>query len=469
MLFCQHRQADQGSCRALPAKIASLPARLVAVFAIFLTIGTTSADFGDQSMGWTKEQEAAVAGYLSRRLQGQGVVINDVWLEYWLAERGRHLRQATSVTLGPVYIAQIKDPNFNAFALPGNVMGFNLGLWRTAHTEAEFMSVVAHEMAHLGLRHFNRLSESNRRQAWLSISGALLGIALAGTNPDLAGATFVGAQAGAMQKSLAFSRAMETEADGVATDLLQKVGYPADAGARVFQRMQQEVTHNPDASDYWQTHPRSSSRVARISLPRSRDRESAKDTPDNHYNVMRWYVNQRYLPKDDFTRMPDNLQQPIPENGGQLPAQLLAKPDPNLIYGWIWHQGSSSRGETTRQRLIALTDLFPDFDPAWYRLATLAESSENNAQQHCTEALAYLDQIDATYLQVLELRRRLTANCQPQREAEATAQWLWHKGEETKAITVLRRAIETPGSASQIARSRELLAHFEQQQVLLPQ
>lgn len=439
----------------------------MALLILWLPAIPAQGEFGDQSLGWTREQEAAVAGYLQRRLQRQSVVINDVWLEYWLTERTQRLRQASSTTLGPVHIAVIKDRSFNAFALPGNVLGFNLGLWRTAHTEAEFMSVVAHEMAHLNLRHFNRLSQNNRQQTWLALSGALLGVALAGVNSDLAGAVFLGSQAGALQKRLAFSRSMESEADRLATELLNDSNYPSTAGAKVFQRLQQEVAYNPDASEYWQTHPRASHRVAQIDTL-NENGSSKQATPNHHFDLLRWYVNQRYFAGDEFTKRPESLRPTENEADDDLPTALLAEAEPNLLYGWIWWQSKEHSVELTRQHLDSMTRLFPDFDPAWHQLASLTWQAGAPGEQHCHEALSYLDKIDTPYLQVLELRRTLTSHCRTEREAQATAEWLWYRGEEERAMTLLRRAIETPESASRVARLRELLTHYENQLALLP-
>lgn len=420
------------------------------------------AEFGDSSLGWTKEQETAVAGYLTRRLQRQGTVINDVWLEYWLAERAERLRQASTSSLGPLSVVLINQASFNAFALPGNVMGFNLGLWSNARTEDEFTSVVAHEIGHLSLRHFNRLSDSNRQQAWLAISGAILGLALASSNSELGGATFIGSQMGAVQQRLAFSRAMESEADSYATNLLHEAGYNPSAGAAVFSRLQQDLSSR-SGSDYWQTHPRAITRAAQLeSQQGSATNPSA--TTNNQYDTLRWYVSQRYASNDDFAPAPEWAAIPAPTDK-RLPAELMITPDPNTMLGWIRTQEGSNDQQST-ERLALLLTLFPDFDPAWFDQATL--TAQARSETACREALAMLDQIKGNYLQVHELRRQLSGECLLNREAEATAAWYWHRGEETRALSLLRRAIEQPNSASQLARIRQKLAEYERQLALLP-
>ena len=61
----------------------------------------------------------------------------------------------------------IEDNNLNAFAAPGGIIGINAGLFRYSDNEAQFASVVAHELAHLSQRHFARqvLESSDRSNA----------------------------------------------------------------------------------------------------------------------------------------------------------------------------------------------------------------------------------------------------------------------------------------------------------------
>lgn len=425
----------------------------------------SAESFGDQSLGWTRDQEAAVAGYLQRRLQRQGQVINDVWVEYWLHERAERLRQASDIPLYEVSPLTINELSFNAFALPGNVMGFNLGLWRTAETEAELMSVMGHELAHLRLRHFSRLQSANRQQSWLAISGALLGIALMSSNSELGAATFTGAQASAIQQSLAFSRSMESEADDLSSKTLAEIGYNAQAGAEVFRRMQQQIGYQSAASDYWQSHPLPTSRVARLE---SISQTATEAAPDHQYDVLRWHLAQTHMPNDNFAAWPDRYQHllTIPQNGSALPDELLDQADPDLILGWILHQQDQFETAQVGEQLDTLTQLFPDFDPGWYWQAQTA--AQRQGADACREARSYLDKIDATYLDVLAMSQQLAARCQPERETEARALWLWHSGEESAALNLLRQAIEQAVNTSQLARLRQRLTEFERQRNLLP-
>lgn len=461
MRFCNVRQQSRHF---------SLIACFLAVTSLWSTPPHSHAQFADQSMGWTVEQEKAVSGYLTRRLQRQGVVINDIWLEYWTNERAEHLRAASTAPMSHLSTVIIRDQRFNAFALPGNITGYNIGLWKTAETEAEFVAVMAHELAHLNLRHFSRLADANRQQAWLAISGAILGIALAGTNPDLAGATFFGSQLGAAQQRMAFSRAMETEADRFSARLLRETGYDPGAAATLFQRLQSQTSFQPGLSDYWQTHPLTSTRIANMAQMEDQ-RLANHQAPDHHYPVLRWYLSKTYSRGELFATAPAVYRENKPGDGSthnsSIPSSLLQMAEPNLLLGWLVYYQDEFSLEQYQVHLQQIVRLFPDFDPAYYYLANTRWQQQQD-EANCQQALADLRSIEAPYLDVLEMRTLLTRLCQPERETEALANYYWHQGEEARAMSLLRGAIANPGGVTQLARLKQLLSSYEQQLSLLP-
>ena len=76
----------------------------------------------------------------------------------------------------PYAIKAVNDSAINAFALPGGPMYVNRGLFEAARSEAELASVLAHEMAHVALRHgTHQASKAYLGQAGLGILGGLLG------------------------------------------------------------------------------------------------------------------------------------------------------------------------------------------------------------------------------------------------------------------------------------------------------
>ena len=75
-------------------------------------------------------------------------------------------------------IVLVDNPEINAFAVPGGIIGINNGLLQYAETESELASVLAHEIAHLSQRHFSRRIEHAKRQQPLTLATMLTGLVL---------------------------------------------------------------------------------------------------------------------------------------------------------------------------------------------------------------------------------------------------------------------------------------------------
>ena len=133
-------------------------------------------------------------------------------------------------------ILLIRDNNLNAFAAPGGIIGVNAGLFKYADNEAQFASVVAHELAHLSQRHFARqILENNRSNASLATVLASIVVAVATQAP----AAVIGAQGLLASQRLRFSRLYETEADREGFITLENSGYDTSEMAEMFKNMQE--------------------------------------------------------------------------------------------------------------------------------------------------------------------------------------------------------------------------------------
>src|SRR4029077_7801844 len=128
-------------------------------------------------------------------------------------------------TIGARLVAQAPGPKFtyqfkvvnasevNAFALPGGFIYVNRGLLSKARTEGELAGVMAHEIAHVALRHpTNQASKAYLAQAGLGVLGGILGGRTRSSTGQIIGA--VGGF-GLNSLFLKFSRSVESQADVV--------------------------------------------------------------------------------------------------------------------------------------------------------------------------------------------------------------------------------------------------------------
>ncbi len=110
-------------------------------------------------------------------------------------------------------IVLARNKGVNAFAAPGGIIGVYAGLIYHSETEGQFVSVLAHELAHLSQRHFAR---NLQRQQDRSVSNALIllasiAVAASSNSPE----AVVAGQQILTQQALSYSRTNELEADRI--------------------------------------------------------------------------------------------------------------------------------------------------------------------------------------------------------------------------------------------------------------
>lgn len=157
----------------------------------------------------------------------------------------------------------VDSPSLNAFAVPGGIVGVNTGLFLYANTEAEFASVLAHELSHLSQRHFARSVAERKSNAVANLAGLLAGVLLAATAGGDAGLAVLSAtQAASLEANLRYSRQNEQEADRIGMDVLVNAGYDPNAMGGMFESMLKATRYvGYQAPEYLRTHPLTENRV----------------------------------------------------------------------------------------------------------------------------------------------------------------------------------------------------------------
>ena len=162
----------------------------------------------------------------------------------------------------PYAIKAVNDSAINAFSLPGGPMYVNRGLFEAARSEAELAGVLAHEMAHVALRHgTHQASKAYLGQAGLGILGGLLGKNGGNTTQIVNAIGGLGLNA----VFLKFSRDAEYQADQVGAEIMAGAGYNPVAMADFFGFLRSEQGRDPGKVErFFSDHPPSGDREARI-------------------------------------------------------------------------------------------------------------------------------------------------------------------------------------------------------------
>jgi hypothetical protein len=148
----------------------------------------------------------------------------------------------------------------NAFALPGGPMFVNRGMIEASGTEAEVAGVMAHELAHVVLRHGTVQASKAQKFQIGAIAGQILG-AIVGGN---AGAVIAqGSEFGLGAYFLKYSREFEREADLLGAQIMARSGYDARAMATMFETIAEEGGSR-GGPEWLSSHPNPGNRSAAI-------------------------------------------------------------------------------------------------------------------------------------------------------------------------------------------------------------
>lgn len=166
---------------------------------------------------------------------------------------------------GADYDYQFKVVNasdINAFALPGGYLYLNRGLIEAAGSEGMLAGVMAHEMAHVALRHgTNQASKAYLGQTGLGILGGLI----AKDNRSTERTMNVLGGFGLNALFLKFSRTDEEQADVVGAQMLAKAGYDPMDMVDFFQMLEGKKRKEPSkVEQFFSSHPTPGDRAARV-------------------------------------------------------------------------------------------------------------------------------------------------------------------------------------------------------------
>lgn len=185
-------------------------------------------------------------------------LLRDSRVETYVNTLGRRLARYSG---GPDFSYSFKVVNsgqINAFALPAGFVYVNRGTIEAADNEAQLAGVMAHEIAHVALRHgTNQLSHAAMARMPLQILGGLFS---RGSAVDQLAQLGIGI--GFTSVFLKYSRNAETQADIRGTQILYDAGYDPRAMAQFFEHLQAE--HRRRSIEFFSDHPNPEHRIERV-------------------------------------------------------------------------------------------------------------------------------------------------------------------------------------------------------------
>ncbi len=223
------------------------------VLFVALAVNTVAAPgVKEYKPGWnlfSREQDVQLGREAAQQVEQQMQVVRDQQLQSYVESIGRKLARSRHAGEFPYAFKVINDPSINAFALPGGPTYVHTGLIRAAENEAQLAGVMAHEIAHVALRHgTNQASKANLIQLPAMLAGAVVG------NGSLLGQLAqVGIGLGAQSVLLKYSRDAEKQADLNGSLIMADAGYNPIEMARFFEKL--AAQSGSRGSAFFSDHP----------------------------------------------------------------------------------------------------------------------------------------------------------------------------------------------------------------------
>jgi predicted Zn-dependent protease len=234
---------------------------VVAIFAMPVSV-FAQTQIKYHSNKYKPTDDVKVGRQAAAEVEQQMPILNDNEATSYLSGVGQRLVNAIPSEFQhpefQYYFKIVNARDINAFALPGGPMYVNRGMIEAAHSEGEMAGVMAHELAHVFLRHGT--AQASKAQKYGLLAGILgIGGQIIGGVPGAA-AQIAGQGVGVY--FLKFSREYETEADIMGAQIMARAGYDPRDLANMFKTIEQQS--GGGGGGFLSDHPSPKDRYARI-------------------------------------------------------------------------------------------------------------------------------------------------------------------------------------------------------------
>ena len=237
-----------------------------------------------------QQKEKLIGEKVYREVHRQMPTIQDAWLEDQFLQVFSGILSQTQLGQ-PIGLVIIKDPQINAFAVPGGLFALNTGLITSAKNLDEIAGVMAHEIAHVAQRHYSRSQEAFKGQGLLALAGIIVGAAIASqADSEVGSAVMLGTQAALMDKQLSYSRNQEREADRIGMQFMYAAGYNPQSMADYFETMHRATSRVSFLPDFWLTHPLTTERMSEARLRANQLPQVRSKIYDLDFDILKWYT-----------------------------------------------------------------------------------------------------------------------------------------------------------------------------------
>jgi beta-barrel assembly-enhancing protease len=220
------------------------------------------------------EEEIEIGRVAQGQMRKQVPELADATVVRYVRDLGQRLVRVAPGAKYPYSFSVADLPEINAFALPGGPVWIHRGVLSRASNESQVAGVLAHEIAHVAMRHgADRLTQGMVARWGLGLLGALLG--------NVGGAGTAQAAASLLTGGviLKFNRREEQEADEVGMSILTRSGWDGRGMVELFQMLERQANREQSSVDaFLSSHPSPQDRIANLSAQLSKERGGTRDS-----------------------------------------------------------------------------------------------------------------------------------------------------------------------------------------------
>jgi predicted Zn-dependent protease len=221
--------------------------------AVLALVAGSTAAVG--ACGISTQQEVQMGQEYSAEISRQLPMVNDAGVNQYVNSLGRSIAQHGNRQYNyNFYVVNANE--VNAFAVPGGHVYVNRGLVERTRNMSELAGVLAHEIAHVELRHgIEQMEKMQGANLALNLGYVLLGRAPTGVEEAAIGI-------GGTAYFASHSRGAENEADATAVTLLANSGINPNGLTSFFGVLLSDQQRTPSAVERWfSTHPLTQDRI----------------------------------------------------------------------------------------------------------------------------------------------------------------------------------------------------------------
>ena len=226
---------------------------------------------------YTPQQDVEIGREAAQEVRKQYPMVNDSQVRSYLERLGDRLVEAAPRELNnPVFeysFTPVNLKDINAFALPGGPMFVNRGMIEAARSEGEVAGVMAHELAHVLLRHGTANATKAQGFQIGALAGAIAGAVIGGGWGELISQ---GSQFGLGTWLMKYSREYERQADIIGAQIMARAGYDPRDLAHMFETIQKQG--GSGGPEWLSSHPNPGNRTQYINQEAAQLRVTPRNT-----------------------------------------------------------------------------------------------------------------------------------------------------------------------------------------------